>query len=146
MGADVVGEPVLKLDYSATGVSLAADGRTHLFAQLVDKQRSLVVNNQATPIPIELDGQSHELTIPLERIASIGTSAGYELELIPQTTMYDAQRATGVVQVDSAQIEIPLAAPVEPATAPGPQASPPKAKHKKKKKKKKKKKRKKKRR
>ena len=64
VGADVVGEPVLKLDYSATGVSLAADGRTHLFAQLVDKQRSLVVNNQATPIPIELDGQSHAADDP----------------------------------------------------------------------------------
>jgi ABC-2 type transport system ATP-binding protein len=131
VGADVVGEPVLTLDYSATGVSLAADGRTHVFAQLVDKQRSVVVNNQATPIPIELDGQAHELTIPLERIASLGTAEGYELQLIPQTTLYDAQRATGVVTVESARIEVPLSAPVQSAAAPAPpQGAPGKAKKK----------------
>jgi ABC-2 type transport system ATP-binding protein len=139
-GADVVGEPVLTLDYSATGVSLASDGDTHLFAQLVDKQRNVVVNNQATPIPIELDGQAHQLTIPLERIASLGTADGYELQLIPQTTLYDAQRATGLVTVESARIDVPLSAPAKPATAPSPpQAIPPKAKPKPKKKKKKKK-------
>ena len=102
---------MLTLDYSATGFSLAADGRTHLFAQLVDRQRNLVVNNQATPVPIELDGQAHEITIPLERIASLGTAAGYELELIPQTTMYDAQRRRRGPGGER-EIEIPLAAPV----------------------------------
>ena len=145
VGADVVGEPVLTLDYSATGVSLAPDGRTHLFAQLVDKQRNLVVNNQATPIPIELDGQSHKLTIPLERIASLGTADGYELQLIPQTTMYDAQRATGLVDVASVEVEIPLAAPVA-AVPPAEAGSPPSGKSKPKKKKQKKRKKRKKRR
>ena len=94
-----------------------------------------MVNNQATPVPIELDGQARQVTVPLERIASLGTAAGYELQLIPQTTMYDAQRATGVVQVESAKIELPLTAPAgtAPSSAP-PQDAAPKGKAKPKKK------------
>ena len=112
VGADVVGEPRLELTYRATGASLAADGKTHIYAQLIDQQRNLVVGNQATPIPIELDGASHTLVVPLERIASLGTAAGYKLQLIPQTTLYDLQRAVGAVQVETATIELPLAEPV----------------------------------
>jgi ABC-2 type transport system ATP-binding protein len=118
-GGNVVGAPILKLDYTATGVSLAPDGKTHIYAQLVDEQRNVVVNNIATPIPISLDGQSHEVEIPLERIASLATGAGYTLQLIPQTTLYDAQRATGAVQVANAEITLPLGSP---AAAPGEQS------------------------
>jgi ABC-2 type transport system ATP-binding protein len=111
-GSHVVGEPRLDVTYSATGVSLAADGKTHVYAQLVDKQRNIVVNNQATPIPISLDGASHKISVGLERIASKSTAAGYELQLIPQTTMYDAQRATGAVTIENARIALPLTEPV----------------------------------
>ena len=111
-GSEVLGAPKLDLTYSATGLSLAADGKTHIYAQLIDKQRNLVVNNLATPIPIELDGATRKISIELERIASRSTGAGYELQLIPQTTLYDAQRATGVVNIDNARIELPLTAGV----------------------------------
>ena len=112
-GSEVVGEPVLDITYSATGVSSASDGRTHIYAQLVDKQRNLVVNNQASPIPITLDGQTRTISIGMERIASRSTAAGYELQLIPQTTLYDAQRATGAVDLKSVKVSIPLTAPTE---------------------------------
>jgi ABC-2 type transport system ATP-binding protein len=105
---EIVGAPILHLDYSATGVSTRPDGRTAVFAQLVDLQRNVVVNNQATPIPIELDGQQHQLTLPLERIASVSTSSGYELQLVPQTSVYDVQRAAGLVQITDATVELPL--------------------------------------
>jgi ABC-2 type transport system ATP-binding protein len=119
-GSHVVGAPTLKLDYSANGVSTAPDGETHVFAQLIDRSRqnpllpgtNLVVNNQATPIKIKLDGQSHRIEIPLERIASRASADGYELQLIPQTTLYDLQRATGLVEVQSAEVTVPLSAPV----------------------------------
>ena len=39
------------------------------------------------------------------------TGAGYTLQLIPQTTLYDAQRATGAVQVANAEITLPLGSP-----------------------------------
>ncbi len=111
-GSQILGEPQLEVSYDATGVSTAADGKTHVYAQLVDTQRNVVVNNQATPIPIELDGQPHQVTVGLERIASLSTAAGYKLQLFPQTTMYDAQRATGAVNVTDARIELPVTEPV----------------------------------
>lgn len=107
-GRSVVGAPRLQLTYEATGTSTRPDGRTAIFAQLVDNERGVVVNNQATPIPILLDSEMHTIDIPLERIASRTTAAGYTLQLIPQTSVYDLQRATGVVDVIKARISVPL--------------------------------------
>jgi ABC-2 type transport system ATP-binding protein len=91
-----------------------------VFAQLIDRSRrnpllpvtDLVVNNLATPIKIELDGQSHQLEIPLETVASRASAEGYELQLISQTSLYDMQRGAGLVQVHSAEITLPLSEPV----------------------------------
>jgi ABC-2 type transport system ATP-binding protein len=131
-GAHVVGTPTLDLTYTATGASTAPDGDTHLFAQVIDRGRqnplqpgtNLVVNNLATPIKIELDGQSHQLQIPLERIASRTTADGYELQLIPQTSVYDLQRGTGLVQVQNAHVTLPLSAPVTLPSSSGVLAQP----------------------
>jgi ABC-2 type transport system ATP-binding protein len=130
-GAAVVGAPTLDLTYRATGISTAAGGDTHVFAQLIDRGRTnpllpvsnLVVGNFATPIKIDLDGRTHSVSVPLERVASEATAAGYELQLVPQTSLYDFQRGTGVVDVRSAEVTVPLSAPVTsgqepPATVP----------------------------
>ena len=109
----LVGTPRLNLTYTATGTSTRPDGETAIFAQLVDNERGVVVNNLATPIPILLDGQEHTIDIALERIASRTTAAGYTLQLIPQTSVYDLQRATGVVDLKSVKVSIPLTAPTE---------------------------------
>ncbi|MGH2923647.1 MAG: CocE/NonD family hydrolase [Solirubrobacterales bacterium] len=127
-GAAVVGSPQLDLTYSATGASLAADGKTHVFAQLIDRGRTnpllpvtnLVVNNLATPIKIELDGRTHQVSVPLERIASEPTAAGYELQLVGQTSLYDLQRAVGVVNVQRAEVSVPLSVPVIGGQPPAP--------------------------
>ena len=58
--AQIVGEPSLQLTYSGTGT--LAD--THVFAQIVDEARGVVLGNQATPIPVTLDGQPHTITPP----------------------------------------------------------------------------------
>ena len=130
-GAAVVGSPQLRLTYKATGVSTARDGDTHVYAQLIDRGRTnpllpltnLVVGNFATPIKIDLDGRRHTVSVPLERIASEATGAGYELQLVPQTSLYDLQRAAGLVNVRRAEVTVPLSAPVSgggalPATVP----------------------------
>ena len=129
-GAEVVGAPRLNLTYTATGASLAPDGKTHIYAQMIDRSRTnpllpvtnLVVNNQVAPIKIELDGQRHQIEVPLERIASEASAQGYELQLIPQSSIYDLQRAAGAVQVESAEVTVPLTAPVGAAAAPSPTA------------------------
>lgn len=106
--ANVVGAPRLKLTYSG----IAAPQRTFLYAQLVDRSRNVVVNNQATPIPIKLDGQRRTLKLPLEQVASRTTGAGYELQITGGTSLYDIQRSAGLVDVKRAVVRLPLTAPV----------------------------------
>ncbi len=109
-GSTVLGKPNLHLRYTATGASTGADpGRTAIYAQLVDRQRDVVVNNLATPVPIRLDGEPHRLSIPMERIASLSTEAGYELQFVPATSVYDFQRAAGAVEVERAAVSLPVA-------------------------------------
>jgi ABC-2 type transport system ATP-binding protein len=105
---NVLGEPKLDLTYSG----LASPAQTFVYAQIVDPSRNVVVNNLATPIPVTLDGEQHELTLPLERIASLSTTAGYELQIAPGTSVYDEQRSTGYLDVSQAHVELPVSEPV----------------------------------
>ncbi|MDQ3728638.1 MAG: alpha/beta hydrolase, partial [Actinomycetota bacterium] len=110
-GEDVVGAPKLEFTYSALGVSPRADGLTHVFGQIVDKDRNVVSGNQSTPIPIELDNQSHDVSTSLTRIASEASPAGYELQIIGQSNLFDAQRATGVVTISGLEVRLPTTKP-----------------------------------
>ena len=86
----IVGEPQLALTYCGHRRSR----RRHVFAQLVDEARGVVVGNQATPIPVTLDGQPHTITRPLEAIAaSAPAGAKYTLQLIGGTLLYGPVRA-----------------------------------------------------
>jgi ABC-2 type transport system ATP-binding protein len=114
-GSHVVGEPELRLAYRATGVSQLPGQLTYVYAQLVDEQRNVVVNNLATPVPIELDGERHQIELPLERIASRSTASGYHLELTPQTSVYDIQRAAGTVTFEAIEVTLPLSAALRAA-------------------------------
>ena len=106
-GAKVLGAPTLEIAYSGTGVPVAGN-RFEAYAQIVDRGRNVVVNNQATPIPLTLDGQRHEVSFPLERIASLPAAEGYELQLIANTNVYDAQRGAGVVDFERIRVSLPL--------------------------------------
>ena len=103
-GKEVVGPPQLTMTYTGT----AAPAETHVFAQIVDSKRNVVVGNQATPIPVTLDGAEHTVDIPLESIASLSTDAGYELQIVSDTTLYDAQRSAGVIEVEKADVSLPV--------------------------------------
>ncbi|MGB3351367.1 MAG: CocE/NonD family hydrolase, partial [Mycobacterium sp.] len=59
----IVGAPELTLTYSGTGSA------THVYAQIVDDETGLVLGNLATSIPVELDGDSHTVTVPLDQVA-----------------------------------------------------------------------------
>ena len=83
------------------------DGITHVYGQIVDADRNVVVGNQATPIPIELDGAEHTISTRLTRIASDATEAGYELQLVGQSDLFDAQRAAGAVTVSDLSVSLP---------------------------------------
>jgi ABC-2 type transport system ATP-binding protein len=104
----VLGAPRLKMTYSGT----AAPQDTFVYAQIVDRSRNIVVNNLATPIPVTLDSQQHEVTLPLERIASRSTPAGYELQIVAGTTVYDHQRSAGFIDIAEARVELPVSEPI----------------------------------
>jgi ABC-2 type transport system ATP-binding protein len=102
--AQIVGEPNLQLTYSGTGAG------THVFAQIVDEARGVVVGNQATPIPITLDGQTHTITRPLEAIAASGP-ASYTLQIIGGTQLYGPVRGAAVITFSDVKLTLPTVAP-----------------------------------
>jgi ABC-2 type transport system ATP-binding protein len=111
-GEEVVGSPRLRFTYSATGAATTrSDGLTHVYGQIVDKDRNVVAGNQATPITIKLDGESHSVSTKLTRIASVGTEAGYELQILGQSNLFDAQRAAGAVTIEDLRVSLPTTAP-----------------------------------
>jgi ABC-2 type transport system ATP-binding protein len=101
----VIGEPTLKLTYSGT----AAPGQTHVYAQILDGS-GRVVGNQATPIPLTLDGALRTVERPLEPIASEAVAgSSYRLQITPATTLYAPQRSAGLVTFGRIEIALPLA-------------------------------------
>jgi ABC-2 type transport system ATP-binding protein len=110
---DVVGAPKLELTYTGMG-----SGSTRVFAQLVDTKANLVAGNQATPIPVILDGKPHTISRELEAVAlHLSPSSTYALQLVPATTLYREQRALGVLNVRNLQVTLPaVTIPAPPAT------------------------------
>ena len=103
--AHVLGEPTLKLSYSGTAVVGPA---THVYAQIVDSGGH-VVGNQATPIPVTLDGAVHSIERPLEAIAAEAkTGSGYKLQITPATTLYTPQRSAGAITFARIEISLPI--------------------------------------
>lgn len=102
---NLVRAPVLRLAYSGT----AAPMGTKVYAQIVDEQRNVVVGNQVDPVPLILDGARHRVRVRLE-IPSARASRGdrYTLQIIPGTSVYFPQRATGSVRFHSARVEVPI--------------------------------------
>jgi ABC-2 type transport system ATP-binding protein len=101
--APVVGRPSVRLTYSGTGAA------THVFAQIVDEARNLVLGNQVTPIPIKLDGATHTITRRLEGVAAAG--GRYRLQLIGGSQVYGPARGVGAITFSAARISLPTTSP-----------------------------------
>jgi ABC-2 type transport system ATP-binding protein len=101
--AHLVGEPKLKLAYSGIAV-----GATHVYAQIVDGSGH-VLGNQATPIPLTLDGVPRTIERPLEVIAAEAKAGStYKLQITPSTTLYTPQRGAGAVSFSRIEISLPI--------------------------------------
>lgn len=106
--AAAVGAPSLRLTYSGQ----ATQPRTHLYAQLVDLSRGVVLGNQATPLRVVLDGRTRTLVRPLEEVAwTVSPSSRLALQIIGSTSTYTRQPAAGAVQVVRADLSVPLVHP-----------------------------------
>jgi ABC-2 type transport system ATP-binding protein len=111
-GEEIVGAPTLRFTYSATGLSTTRDdGLTHIYGQIVDLERNVVVGNQSTPIPIKLDGEEHTIRAQLTRIANVAPDAGFQLQLVAQSDLFDAQRAAGAVTISDLEARLPITKP-----------------------------------
>ncbi len=100
--AQIAGAPRLTLTYSGTGTG------THVFAQLVDEARGVVAGNQATPIPVTLDGRPHTIARPLEAIAaSAPAGTKYTLQLIGGTGLYGPVRGAATITFSQIGLELP---------------------------------------
>jgi ABC-2 type transport system ATP-binding protein len=105
-----VGVPRVTLTYKGTAVP----ARTALFAQIVDQGTGTVIGNQATPLPVTLDGRSHSLTRDLEAISwNVTPASRLVLQIVPITGLFDWQRSAGLVNLQ-ASVSLPR---VRPGTA-----------------------------
>jgi ABC-2 type transport system ATP-binding protein len=112
---DVVGEPALELRYSGTSVQPGA----YVFAQILDQTRGVVLGNQATPIPLALDGQPHPISRTLEGVAASASSGSkYVLQITGGTTMYGPVRTAGTVGLLAITLTLPAAAAGSSSAAP----------------------------
>jgi ABC-2 type transport system ATP-binding protein len=104
--AQVVGRPRVRLTYSGTGTA------THVFAQIVDESRNVVLGNQVTPIRVRLDGASHTITRSLEGVAaSLAPGRRYRLQIIGGTQVYGPARGAGTIAFSAARISLPAISP-----------------------------------
>jgi ABC-2 type transport system ATP-binding protein len=107
----VVGPPQLTLQY--TGTAPAGTRPTRVFAQLVDNKTGLVLGNQITPIEVVLDGQRHQVSVPLEIVAYTGKpGAKVTLQIVATTTAYAVPRLGGTVTFDKIDVSLPTAAAI----------------------------------
>lgn len=110
-GEEIVGSPILKFTYSATGASTRMDGKAHIYGQIVDKERNVVAGNQATPIKIKFDSQDHTVRVGLTRIANVASPEGFELQIVSQSSLFDIQRATGLITISDLEARLPITKP-----------------------------------
>ncbi len=112
--ASVVGSPDLELNYRGT----ASPAQTYVYAQVVDKKSGQVLGNQATPIPVTLDGTDRAVARPLESIAAeAGPGSQWVVQLVPSSALYGSQRSTGAITFNNAKASLPTGTPVKAAAS-----------------------------
>ncbi|WP_018658047.1 alpha/beta hydrolase family protein [Actinomadura flavalba] len=99
-----VGVPQLKVGYQGNAVN----DRTAVYAQIVDTETGVVLGNQATPIPIILDGKARTVTRDLEAVAwRITPNSRLALQITPGTALFTGQKSVGWINVTNATVTVP---------------------------------------
>jgi ABC-2 type transport system ATP-binding protein len=102
---ETLADPQLSLTYSG----FASRTNTPIFAQLVDDSTGKVLDNQATPLPLVLNGFTHTVSLPLNLVAwNLTPSSHITLQLTDATDLYFAQQALGFVNLQ-ARLTLPTA-------------------------------------
>jgi len=106
----IVGAPELTLTYSGTGTA------KHVYVQIVDDETHLVLGNLATPIPVELDGDTHTVTVSLEQVAqTLQPGQSVTVQLVTSTFNFLNFYSYGAITVDEMSVKLPTLAAAEVA-------------------------------
>jgi ABC-2 type transport system ATP-binding protein len=109
----VLGAPELTLTYR--GDVADGDRPMRLFAQLVDDENGVVVGNQITPFAVELDGQEHTVTVPLESVIHhLEAGETLTLQVVATTGAYAEPRLGGDVSFTSVAVSLPTTTALTP--------------------------------
>ena len=102
---DTLADATVTLNYQGWGTQTS----TPVFAQLVDKSSGDVLDNQATPIRLILDGATHTITFPLNMVVwNLTPSSDIELQLTDGSDLFYAQQSSGLLHITSAHVSIPV--------------------------------------
>ena len=86
-----------------------------MFAQLVDDATGFVVGNQITPVPVTLDGERHEVRVPLEIVAHRAPAGStLTLQVVATTVAYGQPRLDGSVDLSDIDITLPVVTGTSP--------------------------------
>ncbi|WP_260757016.1 CocE/NonD family hydrolase [Mycobacterium sp. SMC-8] len=108
----IVGAPELTLTYSGRGTA------KHVYAQIVDDETGLVLGNQATPIPVELDGESHTVTFSMEQVAhTLQPGQSVTVQIVTSTFSFLNFYSWGHVTVEGMSIKLPTVSAVASSSA-----------------------------
>jgi ABC-2 type transport system ATP-binding protein len=91
-------DPELSLTYE--GIATKTD--TPIFAQLVENSTGTVLDNQATAVPLVLNGSSHTVTLPLNMVTwNLTPSSKITLQLTDASDLFFAQQAVGLASLQA---------------------------------------------
>ncbi|WP_370330686.1 CocE/NonD family hydrolase [Mycolicibacterium hippocampi] len=108
----IVGAPELTLTYSGNG------NAEHVYAQIVDDRTGLVLGNHITPIPVELDGQTRTVTIPMEQIAhTLQPGQSVTVQVVTSAFNFLNFYSWGAITVEEMSVRLPTLAAVEAVAA-----------------------------
>ncbi len=97
-------DPTLSLTYRG----LATQANAPVFAQLVNRDDNSVLDNQATAVPLVLDGQTHTVTLPLNMVVwALTPDSHISLQITDSSDLFFAQQAGGLVHFLHARLTIP---------------------------------------
>lgn len=116
----VVGAPELTFTYSGLGTS------RNVYAQLVDNETGLVIGNIVSPIPVTLDGRTHNTgPIAMENIVYTGTpgNKGLTLQIVDSASSFEDFTAFGVIKVSDVTVSLPTTTDATPLTTSPPVAA-----------------------
>ncbi|SRX80129.1 peptidase S15 [Thermomonospora curvata DSM] [Mycolicibacterium parafortuitum] len=101
----VVGAPEVTLTYSGTGTA------KHVWAQIVDDETGLVLGNHTTPIPVQLDGNSHTVTVSLEQVAhTLAPGQTLTVQIVTSSFAFLNFYSGGAITIDELSVRLPTLA------------------------------------